>query len=306
MEYPPSPEYDPVTSKEIKIDCSHFFELMQVMQQRHRSTLHNTFDIDNSTDHLKASERSNGFLKVSLETKHLTHARCDFMEITSPEEVTKYTRYFPQSKFVFTPPDLNKSKNSEPVKVSKKLSSLPGSPKKSPPGESTTAAAISIQLSSRKCWVAVVDECLFVYHLFGGPLRYIVDLSYANIDFADIKKVPGMVLTANKSLDIKSATFPSICAVAVTRRECGDWKLSCFAARRFKRVSNIDDGIMDKCHDRVDFSVVFGDMRLAAIRKSSKEALIQGGSHRIQRSTSPSKSLPKLPSSPARSHSQER
>ena len=245
-EYSPRPEIDPETRKEIPIDYTNFIELMHVAQEYHRRLLKNTFDINSSSDHLTASERANGFLQFSVEVKAGTHATCGFMEVSDPEKLKIYMKACPSAKCIL-------SSLAQPSVLSPSIKVIGKEVVKK-----SRHSNDHIQIAPKKCWVAIADEYFYVYESIGGELAYILNLRYMNIELKDIKRVPGMIFRRVSS-DKGADRLPYITAIAPTKKECGNWKFACFAAKR----CNINK--------EVDYNMVFTDIDQAKALKLRRE-----------------------------------
>lgn len=211
MEYPPKTSYDS-KGKEIKMNYSHYLAMLHSNRVKHIRDLHNTFDINDKST-LSASEKTNGFLNFLLSVKLKSHAKCGIMEATNPEELCKYLTYFPRAKSAYLPNSLRE----ETFKVTT---------------FKVRAKTSVANLSLKKLWVACVDQFVYVYQTFGGVCRYIIDLSYVNIEIIDIKRVKGMIIHSSASKDYDGHGLPALTFISASRRECADWRSSFFIARR--------------------------------------------------------------------------
>jgi hypothetical protein len=246
-EYNPLPEINVETKDEIPLDYSYFLEFMHVVQEYHRSSLKNTFDINSSSTQLSASERTNGFLNFTVEVKARSHALSGYAEISDCDILYKYIRICPRAKCISSNYGLQQQ-SLTPYREPSKLSKFSNE---------------HIQIPLKKYWVNVVDECLYVYRAIGGQLGYVVNLNYMKIELKEIRRgVSGMLLMPLKS-EKGAEKLPFITIVAISKRECADWKQTCFAAKRYSPGHELD------------YNLIFSDIVKASTRKLNRERKLE-------------------------------
>lgn len=76
-----------------------------------------------------------------------------------------------------------------------------------------------------------MDNLMIMYSTFGGQLRYIVNLHYCTISIATINGYAAAVVKPSK-LDIHGFGLFPLTFYSVKPRECADWILAMFSAKR--------------------------------------------------------------------------